>query len=190
MPRRERKRERERERDCSRHFAWTFAGEIARSLSPPSSHCSIPSNSSPAPPQQEAKFLEDKLKDVQKALKVEIKAKQIVYEEIDFDEGENAIIGKGAFGVVRLAYYQGETVAVKQVKVAASKAFWKEEDAQAVQDFVSEIAIMSPLRHPNIIFFYGGVWLEGASRMCLVVEYAGRGGEFGGWGLWLRVREG
>ncbi len=112
-----------------------------------------------------------------------------MYEDIKFQEGEDAIIGKGAFGVVRLAHYQGETVAVKQVKVAASKAFWKEEDAKAVKDFVSEIAIMSPLRHPNIIFFYGGVWLEGASRMCLVVEYAGRGSE-SHWRYWGRRLDG
>ena len=42
-------------------------------------------------------------------------------------------------------------------------------------DFETEMKMMSPLRHPNVIFFYGGVWTEGVDRMCLVVEFAGRG---------------
>ena len=55
-------------------------------------------------------------------------------------------LGQGAFGVVRRARYQGETVAVKKIKVAASRLFWREEDAAAVDDFISEINVMNGLR--------------------------------------------
>ena len=31
------------------------------------------------------------------------------------------------------------------------------------------------LRHPNVIFLYGGAWTQGADKICLVLEFAGRG---------------
>ena len=53
---------------------------------------------------------------------------------------------------------------------------WTDEDEEVVADFVNEIKIMAPLKHPNLIFFYGGVWTAGVGRMCIVLEFAGRGG--------------
>ena len=44
-------------------------------------------------------------------------SKQLNFEEIKFDEGPDAILGKGSFGIVRRAQYMGEMVAVKQVKL-------------------------------------------------------------------------
>ncbi len=35
--------------------------------------------------------------------------------------------------------------------------------------------IMTPLNHPNLVKFYGGVWSEGADKLCLVLEYCSRG---------------
>ena len=31
------------------------------------------------------------------------------------------------------------------------------------------------LRHQNVIFLYGGAWTQGADKICLVLEFAGRG---------------
>ena len=31
------------------------------------------------------------------------------------------------------------------------------------------------LRHPNVIYLYGGAWTQGAFKICLVLEFAGRG---------------
>ena len=53
---------------------------------------------------------------------------------------------------------------------------WTDEDETVVADFIDEIKIMAPLKHPNVIFFYGGVWTEGVNKMCIVLEFAGRGG--------------
>ncbi len=53
-------------------------------------------------------------------------------------------------------------------------------DDTTIDAFVAEIKVMTPLRHPNVIFFYGGVWTQGADRICLVLEFAGRG-SLDGW---------
>ena len=48
-------------------------------------------------------------------------------------------------------------------------------DDDTIDAFLAEIKIMTPLRHPNVIFFHGGIWTQGADRVCLVLEFAGRG---------------
>ncbi len=81
--------------------------------------------------------------------------------------------------------YHGQTVAVKTLKTGARtssnhmqrKAFRGlfVPDDEAIEAFINEIKLMSRLRHPNIIYFYGGIWTQGADKMCLVLEFAGRG---------------
>ena len=34
---------------------------------------------------------------------------------------------------------------------------------------------MAPLRHPNLIRLYGGVWNEGADKLCIVLEFCAHG---------------
>ena len=34
---------------------------------------------------------------------------------------------------------------------------------------------MCPLHHPNLVRLYGGVWNEGADKLCIVLEYCGNG---------------
>ena len=34
---------------------------------------------------------------------------------------------------------------------------------------------MTPLHHPNLVRLYGGVWNEGADRLCIVLEFCANG---------------
>ena len=124
--------------------------------------------------EQESKFLAEKLAEAEAKLKAEIKGKELDYDSIEFEEGKEGILGQGAFGIVRRAKLLGEVVAVKKIKVAASRLFWREEDAQAVEDFVSEINVMTELRHPNVIYFFGGVWTRGVQKMCRELRWSVR----------------
>ena len=63
---------------------------------------------------------------------------------------------------------------MKGVKSIFAAALCRIDDT-TIDAFISEIKIMTPLRHPNIIYFYGGMWTQGADRVCLVLEFAGRG---------------
>ena len=42
---------------------------------------------------------------------------------------------------------------------------------QAIRDFLGEIRIMAPLRHPNLVGLYGGCWADGPDKLCIVLEY-------------------
>ena len=58
--------------------------------------------------QKENKHLLDKLKEKTRALDDEIKSRELDYDDIEFDEGEDAILGEGAFGIVRKAMFHGQ----------------------------------------------------------------------------------
>ena len=105
--------------------------------------------------------------------------------------GEVSLVDLSAEPMTRLQHHYRLTlilvtrqaVAVKQVKSGASSfksksifaaAFSRIDDA-TIDAFLAEIKIMTPLRHPNVIFFHGGIWTQGADRVCLVLEFAGRG---------------
>lgn len=60
-------------------------------------------------------------------------------------------IGRGSFGVVRIAQYRGITVAVKTVDVAASR----EAKMQAKKLLLSEVKTLSRVDHPNVIQLIG-----------------------------------
>ena len=34
---------------------------------------------------------------------------------------------------------------------------------------------MCSLQHPNLVHLYGGVWNEGADKLCIVLEYCSNG---------------
>ncbi|KAJ3094231.1 Nuclear receptor sub 2 group C member 2, partial [Phlyctochytrium planicorne] len=73
----------------------------------------------------------------------------------------NEIIGKGGFGEVFKARYDGEPVAIKRTKSSAA-VFDK-----AVKD---EVAMLAKLSHPRIVRFYG-VLIEDNGSLGLVLEY-------------------
>ena len=131
---------------------------------------------------KDARFLAAELKKKTAALDEELKSHEVDFQEIEFDDSESAILGKGAFGIVRRATFHGEAVAVKQIKArsfgggAAARggifaaAFGGGPDDEAIDAFIAEIRIMTPLRHPNIIYFHGGVWSQGESLYPSIIE--------------------
>ena len=131
---------------------------------------------------EDARRFAAELKKKTAALDEELKSHEVDFQEIEFDDSESAILGKGAFGIVRRATFHGEAVAVKQIKArsfgggAAARggifaaAFGGGPDDEAIDAFIAEIRIMTPLRHPNIIYFHGGVWSQGESLYPSIIE--------------------
>ncbi|XP_022747277.1 serine/threonine-protein kinase CTR1-like [Durio zibethinus] len=75
-------------------------------------------------------------------------------------------IGAGSFGTVHRAEWNGSDVAVKILM---------EQDlhAEHIKEFLSEVAIMKRLRHPNIVLFMGAVTQP--PNLSIVTEYLSRG---------------
>ena len=87
------------------------------------------------------------------------------YTELAFTD---TIIGEGAFGVVKLALFRREAVAVKTIR---STRISKE----SVKCFLAELKLMAPLNHPNLVRLLGGVWDAGPDKLCLVLEFCEKG---------------
>ncbi|TMW68569.1 hypothetical protein Poli38472_006037 [Pythium oligandrum] len=94
----------------------------------------------------------------------------IDYSELQVGE----MIGQGAFGTVHRAMWRGTTVAVKVLVCQYLTA-------DILEEFETEVQIMSILRHPNICLLMGAC-LEPPTR-CLVIEYLPRGS------LWNVLRQ-
>jgi len=76
------------------------------------------------------------------------------------------LLGSGASGDVYKGLYKSKHVAIKVLK----------ETAEAeVDEFKKEFEIMSAVRHPNVVFFYG---VSTQPRLCMVMEYCARGSLF------------
>ncbi|XWS66737.1 hypothetical protein CRYUN_Cryun05aG0226400 [Craigia yunnanensis] len=75
-------------------------------------------------------------------------------------------IGSGSFGTVHRAEWNGSDVAVKILM---------EQDlhGERFKEFLSEVAIMKRLRHPNIVLFMGAVTKP--PNLSIVTEYLSRG---------------
>jgi len=84
-------------------------------------------------------------------------------EELDLANAE--VLGKGAFGTVYKALYQGNFVAVKDLKAeAVSQA--------EIKGFVAEADLMRKLPpHPNVVKFIGLI----AQPFCIITEYMAGG---------------
>ena len=59
-------------------------------------------------------------------------------------------------------------VAVKTMRVTKITA-------SELAKFKAELIIMAPLHHPNIVRLWGGVWTEGADKLCIVLELCKHG---------------
>ena len=67
------------------------------------------------------------------------------------------------------ATFRGEReVAVKTMRVAKITQY-------ELSRFKSELIIMAPLHHPNLVRLWGGVWNEGADKLCIVLEFCANG---------------
>ena len=67
------------------------------------------------------------------------------------------------------ATLRGENeVAIKTMRVAKI-------DENGLAKFKAELIIMAPLHHPNLVRLWGGVWNEGADKLCIVLEFCANG---------------
>ena len=70
----------------------------------------------------------------------------------------DTILGRGAFGEVRIAHWRGISVAAKRLHVLSTDKEQQEEGMQAVvvaENLRKEIDVLSKLRHPNLVLFLG-----------------------------------
>jgi serine/threonine protein kinase len=77
-------------------------------------------------------------------------------------------LGEGSFGTVYHGTFRGSDCAVKTVR--ATKVTDK-----MVREFIGEITLMAPLRHPNLVGLIGGCWTDGPDKLCIVLEYCSKG---------------
>jgi len=75
-------------------------------------------------------------------------------------------LGKGAFGVVYKGTLRGKSVAVKKLNA-------QNLDEETLASFRKEVAIMSKLRHPNVLLFMGACTAPG--NLMIVTELMPRG---------------
>ncbi|TYI97678.1 hypothetical protein E1A91_D01G159800v1 [Gossypium mustelinum] len=99
------------------------------------------------------------------------KGRELVLEvdDLDIPWGDLVLrerIGSGSFGTVHRAEWNGSDVAVKILM---------EQDlhGERYKEFLSEVAIMKRLRHPNIVLFMGAV--THPPNLSIVTEYLSRG---------------
>jgi len=74
-------------------------------------------------------------------------------------------LGKGAFGVVVEGVICGSPVAVK-----LSQTGLNEQSSLTAPQLVNEIRVLRHVRHPNIVFFYGGIVDAEGCRLGIVLE--------------------
>nr|UCK81531.1 mitogen-activated protein kinase kinase kinase 7 [Arenicola marina] len=79
---------------------------------------------------------------------------EIEYSKLRFFE----VVGRGAFGVVTRAKWNGIDVAVKHIETESEK-----------KAFITELKQLSRVNHPNIVHLYGACTKY---PVCLVMEYA------------------
>jgi hypothetical protein len=77
-------------------------------------------------------------------------------------------LGKGSFGTVYHGTFRGSACAITTVR--ATKVSDK-----MVKEFLGELTLMAPLRHPNLVGLIGGCWTDGPDKLCIVLEYCSRG---------------
>ena len=113
-----------------------------------------------------ANLLLDELSSEDKRFDEIMAHRDIQYDQLTFSD---EALGEGAFGVVRKATYYDEVVAVKMLRIGQAL------NKDAIRKFREEMRILSPLKHHNLCEMIGASWKEGAEKMCIVMQFAGRG---------------
>ena len=75
-------------------------------------------------------------------------------------------IGRGSFGVVYDAVYEGTQCVAKEIH----HKFFGTYDNVVIESFIKEINILSTLRHPNIVYFFGVHFRQGSHVPVLIME--------------------
>ena len=101
--------------------------------------------------------------EIEKLLDEEIRLEELVFPE-------NCLIGSGAFGEVKKAYWRKTLVSVKFLKENV------ENKEKHVIQFIEEYNLLKQLRHPNILLYIGGN-ISG-NQQFLVTEYCENGNLF------------
>ena len=102
-----------------------------------------------------------------------VEIEKLLDEEIRFEElvfPEDCLIGTGAFGEVKKAYWRKTLVSVKFLKPDF------EGKEKQVIPFIEEFNLLKQLRHPNILLYIGGN-ISGKQHF-LVTEYCENGNLF------------
>ena len=102
-----------------------------------------------------------------------IEIEKVLEEEINFEElvfPEDALIGSGAFGEVKKAYWRKTLVSVKFLKLEV------QNNEKHVKPFIEEYNLLKQLRHPNILLYLGGNITK--SPYFLVTEFCENGNLF------------
>uniref|UniRef100_H3GC06 Protein kinase domain-containing protein n=1 Tax=Phytophthora ramorum TaxID=164328 RepID=H3GC06_PHYRM len=93
----------------------------------------------------------------------------IVTNRLAYDEVKlGRCISRGGFGLVFTGTYRSRPVAIKKIRVN------KDAEADQIEQFIREIALMAILRHPRIVEFIGVAW-EAVVDLSAVTELMTRG---------------
>ena len=104
---------------------------------------------------------------------LDVEIEKILDEEVRVEElefPEDCMIGSGAFGDVKKAYFRKTLVSVKFLKTNF------EDKENQVIPFIEEFNLLKQLRHPNILLFIGGS-ITGPQHF-LITEYCENGNLF------------
>jgi len=77
------------------------------------------------------------------------------------------MIGRGSFGKIFKGVYEGQVIAAKYIASDSSQEF------DHVKEFMQEIALLSQIKHENIVDFVGACTKQ--TNVCIVYEYMERG---------------
>ena len=102
-----------------------------------------------------------------------IEIEKVLEEEINFEElvfPEDALIGSGASGEVKKAFWRKTLVSVKFLKLESQNA------EKQIKPFIEEYNLLKQLRHPNILLYLGGNITK--SPYFLVTEFCENGNLF------------
>ena len=73
-----------------------------------------------------------------------------------------------SFGIVWKGVFRLNPVAIKTCRIT-------KVTARVVCEFMGELKLMAPLSHENLVILVGGCWSDGPDKLCLVLEFCGRG---------------
>uniref|UniRef100_A0A164XUE8 Protein kinase domain-containing protein n=1 Tax=Daucus carota subsp. sativus TaxID=79200 RepID=A0A164XUE8_DAUCS len=103
---------------------------------------------------------------------LDISSMQIIKDE-DLEQG--AELGSGTFGTVYYGKWRGSEVAIKRINKKCFTGRSSQQKEKMITDFLREAEILSRLRHPNVVTFYGVVQDGSTGTLATVTEYMSDG---------------